>query len=247
MEWKSLKPYGLDQYEAKAYLALIELGTSKASSISSASKVPSGKIYPTLESLKNKGFITMMKDRPKLFSAVQPEMALIEKVKKRQEELDSLNDATDAIIASLKTTTKKSSMNLEKIQIVYGFKNYIDVSTRLHNATKKYWFSVSRMPISKSHLDSYRNSIGKGVDIRLLVSLKEKGRDLAIWKDIGVKMRDAGFIPTTFSVMDGTDVLIRICEDIGSKDFLAIWIKDSSLAKSMSDHFNQLWKTAKRI
>ncbi|OOM77347.1 TrmB family transcriptional regulator [Clostridium sp. BL-8] len=52
-----LQNFGLNQYEAKAYVSLLSIGTSNAYSISKVSGIPRSRIYDILESLANRGVV----------------------------------------------------------------------------------------------------------------------------------------------------------------------------------------------
>ncbi len=69
---KALKELGLTEYETSAYLALVEGGQMAASDISSKSQVPYSRIYDVLGRLEEKGFITVSKGRPTLYTAKSP-------------------------------------------------------------------------------------------------------------------------------------------------------------------------------
>jgi sugar-specific transcriptional regulator TrmB len=53
---EKLQRVGLTQYEAKAYVALLNMHLSTATKVSEKSGVPRTKIYAVLETLKDKGF-----------------------------------------------------------------------------------------------------------------------------------------------------------------------------------------------
>jgi len=53
--WEQLPLFGFNQYEAKAYTALVSLGTSNAYQISKESGTPRARIYDTLETLVQRG------------------------------------------------------------------------------------------------------------------------------------------------------------------------------------------------
>jgi sugar-specific transcriptional regulator TrmB len=54
---KKLRRVGLTEYEAKAYLALLNVHLSTAMQASEKSGVPRTRIYSVLESLKEKGWV----------------------------------------------------------------------------------------------------------------------------------------------------------------------------------------------
>ena len=49
------------------------------------------------------------------------------------------------------------------------------------------------------------------------------------------------FLPTKFTVIDDSDVTIRLADD---KKYISLWIRNQSLAKSMKNYFESLWKQA---
>ena len=77
---EKLRQVGLAEYEAKAYLALLNTHLSTATKVSEKSDVPRTKIYSVLEALKNKGWVRVYSGVPLLFKAVAPQ-AVFEKVK----------------------------------------------------------------------------------------------------------------------------------------------------------------------
>lgn len=54
-----LQNFGLTQYEAKAYTALLSIGTSNAYKVSKASEIPRTRIYDILNSLTNRGIVML--------------------------------------------------------------------------------------------------------------------------------------------------------------------------------------------
>jgi sugar-specific transcriptional regulator TrmB len=77
---EKLQHIGLTEYEAKAYLALLNTHLSTATQASEKSGVPRTKIYSVLESLRNKGWVRVYSGVPLLFKAVEP-LSVFEKVK----------------------------------------------------------------------------------------------------------------------------------------------------------------------
>ena len=77
---EKLQRVGLTQYEAKAYLALLNTHLNTATQVSEKSGVPRTKIYSVLEALKHKGWVRVYSGVPLLFQAVEP-LKVFEKVK----------------------------------------------------------------------------------------------------------------------------------------------------------------------
>ncbi len=73
---KALETLGLTEYEAKAYISLVEKGTSNAGDLSTLSEIPHSKIYEVLMRLEKRKLLETQKGRPILFKAVKPSTAL---------------------------------------------------------------------------------------------------------------------------------------------------------------------------
>ena len=77
MDLELLNKCGISPREAKVYMALLKIGLSTVGPIVKESKVPSSKIYETLDRLKEKGFVSMViRNRKKHFQASDPESIL---------------------------------------------------------------------------------------------------------------------------------------------------------------------------
>lgn len=68
----SLLKLGFTEYEARAYLVIIQLNLSSANEIIELSGLPRGKIYSTLNQLAEKGYIGVNEGNPALYYPVNP-------------------------------------------------------------------------------------------------------------------------------------------------------------------------------
>ena len=65
-----LRQFGLSEYAARSYLALLDLGTTEARDVSALSKVPGSKIYHILDQLHEKGLVVISPEFPRKYSPV---------------------------------------------------------------------------------------------------------------------------------------------------------------------------------
>ena len=241
-----LQSLGLNAYESAAYIALVREGISTALEISTKSAVPHGKIYAVLAVLEQKGFVKKFEGAPVRFLAVEPKI-IIEKVLHRKEvEMSDLKQRSEKLIVALQAlNVKKPTEPLEKIKVIEGYKNYLNLSVSLHEKAKREWCTISRIPIYKPHLDAYKKCVKKSVSVKVLTTITELNKNnLAEWKKTGAEIREIAQLPGRFSVMDDTNVIIRIS---GEGKYLALWVQSPSLAKSSRDYFNFLWEQAKPL
>jgi sugar-specific transcriptional regulator TrmB len=84
--FENLTKIGLGKNEAEVYLALLELGESKAGNLSQHSKVPTSHIYPILETLYNQGLIAYkLANNVKIFYCNPPETLKTLYIKKQKD------------------------------------------------------------------------------------------------------------------------------------------------------------------
>lgn len=63
-----LREFGLSEYASRAYLALLELGTTEARDVSRLAKIPIAKVYSTLDQLHERGLAVVEPGPPKRFT-----------------------------------------------------------------------------------------------------------------------------------------------------------------------------------
>src|SRR5260370_2698190 len=74
--WRRLQQLGLNAYESRSYLVLLGHPKFKALELAARAHVPRQKIYEVLDSLVEKGFAQVVQEKTKLFSAVEPDLAI---------------------------------------------------------------------------------------------------------------------------------------------------------------------------
>src|SRR5271157_5312207 len=88
LNWRKLQQMGLNAYEARSYLVLVGHPRFKALELAARSHVPRQKIYEVLDSLVEKGFAQVIQEKTKLFSAVDPSLAIPSYLSRRREALE---------------------------------------------------------------------------------------------------------------------------------------------------------------
>src|SRR5258708_33844962 len=84
---RRLQQLGLNAYESCAYLVLLGHAKFKALELAARAHVPRQKIYEVLDSLIEKGFAQVVQEKTKLFSAVEPSLAIPSYLARRGESL----------------------------------------------------------------------------------------------------------------------------------------------------------------
>src|SRR2546429_7774150 len=105
--WRRLQQLGLNAYESRSYLVLLGHPKFKALELAARAHVPRQKIYEVLDSLVEKGFAQVVQEKTKLFSAVEPSLAipgyLARRSKVLQNELTEQARLASGLIEDLKS------------------------------------------------------------------------------------------------------------------------------------------------
>src|ERR1700730_5411981 len=85
--WQRLQQLGLNAYEARSYLVLVGHPRFKALELSVRAHVPRQTNYEVLDSLVEKGCAQVVQEKTKLFSAVDPGLAIEAYLTRRSQQL----------------------------------------------------------------------------------------------------------------------------------------------------------------
>lgn len=129
-----LKTYGLNEKQAKIYLACLELGSAPVNKISGLSELPRSTCYEVLEELKHIGVIsTFQKKKIKWFNAEDPRLL----VRQAKDKLSVLEEHIPQLLASY-----GKSKNRPKVRFYEGKEGMKTILEEILNeATELFTFS----------------------------------------------------------------------------------------------------------
>jgi len=248
-----LKQLGLNNYEIRAYLTLVSTNNLTATELSSASGVPSARVYDIMDSLERKGFVKIGLGRPTIYQAVAPEEGLSNYKRKMELEFDRKLKGFDGLkielVKSLKYTWGKEGAKLRKAREMLSVKENDDILVTLEKMfvrTKKRLYVLS-YPLMNKMLVRCKPMLeelaDKGVEIRIIAPPNSGG---AI-KDMGkfaIVKETAKSSPSGYCLTDDELFLIE-CYDVqpGFVQGTGIWTNSSMLVKILEWSFDQLWET----
>lgn len=85
---KNLDKFGLNSYEAKSYLSLLEKNQLTASEVSRLGGIPRARVYETLENLEVRGLCRTVPGKVKMYTAVDPSLLKDVLIRTEKEKLD---------------------------------------------------------------------------------------------------------------------------------------------------------------
>jgi len=86
----TLQNLGLNEKEAKVYLACLELGSATVQEVSDKAGVKRTSVYNFLEDMKARGFITEVKQGKKMFLIAEDPHALLKKADEQKKQLEEI-------------------------------------------------------------------------------------------------------------------------------------------------------------
>ena len=243
---QQLKELGLSEYESKAYIALVREGTLTGLKTSKASNVPQGKIYETLYKLMEKGFVSFMNAKPKLFKAIDPEIALKQYIKSKKENLEELEKDLPKKIKQLSSLRVKETD--EKVSIFRGKKNAFTTNHYLMDSAAKsidimFTFEIIHSYTKRILLDK----ISKRLKIRIIATKKENKALIKEIQDYGIEVRYYPVQEIRIFIKDGKESNIQILNKNDLMDRTNILIQSEELSKALTHYFDKVWEKAEII
>src|SRR5579871_6604732 len=176
--WKRLQQLGLNAYESRSYLVLLGHPRFKALELAARAHVPRQKIYEVLDSLVEKGFAQVVQERTKLFSAVEPNMALPAYMTRKrhliEQEMTDHARASVALIDDLKSVYSEGQGGrgtLDFLRIVSDPAQTAAEYRRMLSEVHTEYLEFSRPPYAVDPLDEklVKKARLSGVSCRLLL------------------------------------------------------------------------------
>ena len=116
---EELRKLGFTTYEMSIYKTLLIEGSLKGGDVSKKSNVPHGRTYEILHILADKGFVQIIKTKPKIFKAIDPEIAINSLITQKHNELENLKEKLPRTLKGLKKLQPIPKIE-EKITVLQG-------------------------------------------------------------------------------------------------------------------------------
>src|SRR5438477_1379436 len=186
LNWRKLQQVGLNAYESRSYLVLMGHPKFKALELAARAHVPRQKIYEVLDSLVEKGFAQVVQEKTKLFSAVDPSLAIPGYLARQrqllEQELTDNGRAGTALIDDLKSLYSEGQGGhgtLDFLRIVTEPDQIAAEYRRMLAEVRSEYLEFSRPPYAVDPLDEklVKQAGSGGVTCRLLLEASSLNED----------------------------------------------------------------------
>ena len=140
----SLASFGLNTYEAKLYLALLQEGTATARLLSSNTGIPYGKVYEVVRNLVEKGFVRPLTTKPLRCAPIPPTHVLVALEQQSKQRMEALSSIVHNHLNNLFEQKKPVLEKQNQVTVLHGRQTVNQQIPRIITAaTKNLTFAVS--------------------------------------------------------------------------------------------------------
>ncbi len=256
--WRRLQQLGLNAYEARSYLVLIGHPRFKALELAARAHVPRQKIYEVLDSLVEKGFAQVVQEKTKLFSAIEPGLAIPGYLARRaqilQQEITEQARSAGGLVDDLAGAYSRGQGGRGTLDFLRIVSEPGQIATQyrkmLAEVTTDY-AEFSRPPYAVDPLDEQlvKQARARGVKCRLLMqagTLDEEHRHrLEDYVIAGVEVRELDSLPMKLALFDGREGMIALLDPIVTRpSWTAVMFAHAGMIEAMQGLFESYWRRA---
>ena len=256
--WRRLQQIGLNAYEARSYLVLIGHPKFKALELAARAHVPRQKIYEVLDSLVEKGFARVIQEKTKLFSAIEPTLAIPAYFERRrlvaEHEFSEQSRMGGNLVEDLMKTYAEGQGGrgtLDFLRIVNEPSQTASAYRKMITDVQSDYLEFSRAPYAVDPLEEQlvKTARLRGVRCRLLLEageLDEQHRKrLEEYVAMGVEVRQAKSLPMKLAVFDGTQGMIALLDPVITRPtWTAVMFDHAGMGEAMQGLFEDYWSKA---
>jgi hypothetical protein len=249
---RRLQDVGLNAYESRAYLVLIGHSSFKALEVAGRAGIPRQKIYEVLDSLVEKGFVRVVQGKAKLFSAVEPTLALDGFLKRKREgferewlERQRLAGMLGSDLAATFVDGNQGRGPLDYLRIVADTAQTAEEYRRMLLSCESEYVEFARPPygVDPGREPILQQMLATGLECRLLFMAETVDRDqLTPLKSAGAKLRTIDALPMKLALFDQQRGMISLNDPVVTNpQITALVFEHESLASAMSSLFEEFW------
>jgi hypothetical protein len=230
----------------------------KALELAARAHVPRQKIYEVLDSLVEKGFAQVIQEKTKLFSAVDPSLAIpgfmARRTRMLQNELAEQARMASGLIEDLRTAFQSGqggTGSLDFLNVVNDPTQTAVHYRRMLSSVTKVYDEFSRPPFAVDPLDEHlvKDAAARGVRCRLLIESgaidQEHRQRLQEYRAVGIEIRMLERLPLKLALFDGKCGLLAVLDPVLTRpSWTAVVFEHDGLAEAMSGLFGSYWSRA---
>ncbi|MFA5797369.1 MAG: helix-turn-helix domain-containing protein [Candidatus Woesearchaeota archaeon] len=245
---QQLENIGLSPYEAKSYVALLRNGPQKGKTLADMAGIPRTSIYPNLESLEHKGFVTLIQREPKIYKAKDPQIAVNAYVDRQSANMKE--KAEQVILASKQLTTINIENSYENIELFIGTNQSYKAAKQLGEETSKELLIIGsgRKTVVLSAMHNWIKIAKRGVNIKIIFeNITEIQGLIQKLREHNIQVRAYKFPNMALIISDTKITHYSIKSEKIREKRIVMRVVHEDFAKAQTEFFNMLWDKARKI
>ncbi len=249
---KRIMDLGLTEYQARVYLALLELGSASASQIPAVSRVPRTRVYATMKQLHEKGLVEIIPETPLRYRPVPIGRFLEQRAKELREEAVRTEESVEDFGREFAIRGELAVGERGRFEAIYGRRNVRERLMKMYQEAQKEIIGIgtSRSPsrIVKSAIYTLADKANQGVTIRYAFPVTARNEEHVdvLSKYARIKAINV-HLPIYFYVFDQRQILfnhpIPDDDNFYRGDDIAIWTNDKEIARAMGTIAETIWNS----
>lgn len=225
---EELQNLGLTRYEAACYVALARLGPADPRKVASEAGIPNPNAYEALRRLAGKGWVELVRNRPRIYRARKPQSVrdtLLTRLDETFQALSSIYKEVPAEEAELVFTLRGREKVLSKIrEMIEGAKESVIVV-------------VPTVSLERGLIDLMKATIARGLRVRAI--LDEEGLKESLPK--GLELRTGNLVAVDVLVDDKAAL-------ISLPDYSACgWVDSPQVAGHFKQFLELMWSNSRQV
>jgi hypothetical protein len=226
--------------------------------LAARARVPRQRIYEILDALVEKGFAHVVQEKTKLFSAVEPGLAISSYLARRREEaereLTEQSHLASGVVGDLHEAYSESRGGrgtLDFLRILGDPGQAGPQFREMLAEVQLEYIEFSRPPYAAAPVerDLLRQAVERGASCRVLVEESaiggEQEGDLCALQDAGVQLRVVKALPMKMAVFDRERGMIALLDPVVTRPTWATVVFDHpGMAQAMKGLFEDYWGRA---
>lgn len=253
---EKVQDYGLTEYEARAYLALLELHGGTAREVASLSRVPRTKIYQVLDDLHEKRLAEVIPERPKRYVAVPFEEYLEEFEEEYRDKLEKISEDRELAREELVPTGEREPTQAGSFQIFKGRKNVTTKIEEMLQEADEEVFHVGSAPAAERfqyHTPVLEDLDGNDVAVRALFPATDANE--AAMEELAetcvVRDREEDGAGSAILIVDEDQAIVwhPVPDDshVFQGDDVAMWTDDGVVVEDLKAGFEASWGEGEEV
>ncbi len=254
--WRRVQQIGLNAYESRSYLVLVGHPRFKALELAARAHVPRQKIYEVLDSLVEKGFAQVIQEKTKLFSAIEPEIAISHYLARRtrmlERELQEQSKLALGLVDDLHVAYSEGQGGrgtLEPLRIVSDPGQIAAHYRRMLGEVTREYVEFVGPPYAVDPLEDelVGQARARGVNCQILMAGSGGDQNLTNrlegYRRQGAEVRMLPVLPMKLAIFDGRTGLVAMLDPVVTKpSWTAVVFEHPGMAEAMVNLFRQYWQ-----